>query len=376
MIKVVITDIPLRYFFYYQWLILGLYELELKKEVQFSIKPKSLIDLFFLRNYKIYLGARKYFKLFKEEKNPDYLLKGFVLKNGRRQDFCYDIADTPYYFNVDYLDLDIIYFKAQCPIEIKAGGFELTPEIKIPYHPVVLKNKDKIQPSMLGPIASFDIYSYKLLLEGYNKLFVNNIQKSGKLMCYFGGNKGPTPEFSYNPDLYLNELHILGYFGKQLNHPNEKRGIAARQIAAMGNRYDSRIIKEFTEGVAAPVINQQAFIPLADYTKHISRFNYNLNISGFRKSIPFRFIYSFSVGTAIITDKLSVKWYLPFESEVVETVEMGYLPNTAVDWDAFNISLNNLPELNATEILSAFQNKWAPKAFASYIVNTCINKLN
>jgi hypothetical protein len=35
-----------------------------------------------------------------------------------------------------------------------------------------------------------------------------------------------------------------------------------------------------------------------------------------------------------------------------------------------------LPEVDTVEVVDAFEKKWAPKAFASYIVNTCINKLN
>jgi hypothetical protein len=229
---------------------------------------------------------------------------------------------------------------------------------------------------MLGPVSAYNVYSYKALLAGYKKLFLDNIEKTGTLMCYFGGNKGPGAVFSYMPDLYRNESHILGFFGAKLNHPNEKRGIATKLVKEKGNEYDGRIIREFTDGIKEPKVNQSAFIALEDYPRHISKFNYNLNISGFRKSIPFRFIYSFCVGTAIITDQLFVKWYEKFDKEVVETVEMGYLPNEAVNWEGFSQSIKNLPEVDTVEVVDAFEKKWAPKAFASYIVNTCINKLN
>lgn len=51
----------------------------------------------------------------------------------------------------------------------------------------------------------------------------------------------------------------------------------------------------------------------------------NLNISGYRMSVPNCFIESFMVGTAIMTDELFVKWYKPFDKEVFETIGMSYL---------------------------------------------------
>jgi len=375
MVKVVITKIPIKHFFYYQWLILGLYELQSKKEIEFSIRQDVIFERLFLWNYKIYIGLRKYFKFFTREKTPDYLLRGFIKSNGKKVNFCYDIADTPYYFDVKALMTDIVYFKAQCPLCISDDGFAFSSTVKIPYHPIVLNNKDKIVASMLGPGWSYNIYSYKSLKDGYNKLFLENVNKNGKLMCYFGGNKGPKPIFSYLPDLYLNESHILGYFGKNLSHPNEKRAIAAEFLAAMGNGYDGRIIKVFINPDLAPKINQELFIPLSEYTKHISNYSYNLNIAGYRKSIPFRFIYSLAVGTAIITDKLAVKWYQKFENEVIETVEMGYLPNDKVNWDGFSNSLKNLPEIDSSEIMDKFEKKWSPMAFATYFLSVCVQKI-
>lgn len=49
-------------------------------------------------------------------------------------------------------------------------------------------------------------------------------------------------------------------------------------------------------------------IPLRDFCAHIAKFEYNVNVSGYRMSIPSRFIESMMVGTAIITDRLKVNW--------------------------------------------------------------------
>ena len=85
MYKVVITKIPLRYYFYYQWLLLGFYKLEENNVVKFKIKLKSPFDIMLCFNYKIFLGLRKYFGLFKgKSKQNDYLLEGYIEDAGMR----------------------------------------------------------------------------------------------------------------------------------------------------------------------------------------------------------------------------------------------------------------------------------------------------
>ena len=90
-------------------------------------------------------------------------------------------------------------------------------------------------------------------------------------------------------------------------------------------------------------------------------------------SIPNRFMESFIVGTAIITDKLAVKWYLPFEQEVVETVEMGYLPLNQVDWNKAKEDLVNLPNISKENVLKQYEKKWAPMPVARYLVSTILS---
>lgn len=373
--KVVITYIPLRYYFYYQWLILGLYELEKEKQIILKFKLKSPVAIFLIHNYKAYLGLRKYLGLFKKKSSDnDYLLKGYVEEDKKRHKFVFDIADTPYYFDDKVLKDDMVYFKAQCPKIIHEHGFDLSEGIIIPYHPEVIKNKHKIHAAMMAPgMWSYNMYSYKSLLAGYKNLFLKNVEKTKILMCYFGGNKGPKPFFSYKPDLYLNESHLLGFYKNIINHPNEKRAIASRIISELGDNYDGRIIKVFNADGDLEINNKNLFIPLSEYTRHISQFSYNFNISGFRKSIPNRFVYSFCVGTAIVTDKLGVKWYQPFEDEVIELDEMGYLPNHLIDWSSFEKKIKDLPDVNREKILEIYEKKWSPKSFAKYVVETCIS---
>jgi len=374
MIEVVITKIPIKYASYFQYLILGFYELARKSEIKFKIYPAKLSDRIFLRLLGVIAVLKTIFKIRNFPTN-EYCLEGFIIDREREIKFCYDIADTPYYYDIDKLISVDIYFKAQCPIDITEKGFKLGNDVVMPFHPDVLINKRKILPSMLGPgLMTHNIFSFRRLRKGYESILLYNDKKDGILMCYFGNSKGPRPVYSENPDLTNNENHLLAYYGNRISHPNEKRGLAAKLISSMGKSYDGRIINEGNSGTSDRPSNEHLIIPLKDYSAHIARFQYNLNISGKRLSIPYRFIFSFAVGTAIITDKLSVKWYKPFGKEVIETIEMGYLKNDEVNWNQFSESIKNLPKVTAEEIRKEFHEKWEPEAFARYIVSTCLNK--
>lgn len=378
MIKVKITRIPLEYFHYFQWLILGLFELSENKEIRFTIRPKNYIDYIFLRFYKLYLGLRRISKTYRQNQRKNYCLEAEIIQEGNKISICYDIADCPYYFDAMYLSKSDLYFKAQCPKDIKTEGFHLAPEVKIPYDDSVFLNINKIMPSMLGPSCrSNNIFSYKALKKGYNSYVLGGgIKKEEILMCYFGNSKGPKAIISENSDLYNNESEILGHFANKISHPNEKRAEVARIISSLGKGYDGRIINDGYFGADGKPTNAQLFIPLKDYTSHIAKFKYNMNVSGNRMSIPNRFIYSFAVGTAIVTDKLAVKWYKPFVKEVIETIEMGYLKIDEVNWKDFRESIIKLPEVKSDEVFLEYIQKWSPEAFAKYVINTSLEKLN
>ena len=161
------------------------------------------------------------------------------------------------------------------------------------------------------------------------------------------------------------------YFKNEISHPNEKRAKAADIISKIDN-CDARVISS-RNAESAIVENTDLIVPLSEFCKHVARFKWNLNISGYRMSIPNRFIESFMVGTGIITDKLAVKWYRSFEQEVVETSPMGYLPMDKVDWKQFKKDLEDLPQINPNQVLESFERKWSPKAVAQYIIDTVKN---
>ena len=147
-------------------------------------------------------------------------------------------------------------------------------------------------------------------------------------MCYFGNAKGPVARKVSQKEFDVDEeAQILGFFGEAIQHPNEKRAKSADIISEIHPKelYDARIINRGNSDNGGMNKDKNLIVPIENFCDHIAQFQYNLNISGYRKSIPNRFIESFISGTGIVTDKLSVKWYKPFDKEVFETVEMGYL---------------------------------------------------
>ena len=369
--KIVITKIPLKYFYYFQYLIFGFHQLAKENKIQFEIKANSVSEWIFYRFYRLFLKLSDNSSKFRNSIENNYLLEGYYADGKIKVCFCYDIADSPHYYDINKLKSVDLYFKAQHPKEFKEEGFELTENAVLPFSPGTLHYLHKIKPSLLAPgFGVNNMFAHKKMEKKYNEMFAKKQLHNKTIMCYFGNSKGPKIIKTNTPDLYTKESEILGYFGAKIEHPNIKRAIAAKIISEIPDA-DARIIHDGNSDTPHKSKTNPLFIPLKDFPNHIAQFKYNLNISGHRLSIPYRFIHSFAVGTAIITDSLKVKWYLPFGPEVVETVEMGYLPADKVDWEAFKKHIQNLPETNPQAIVDAFHKKWSPKAFASYIVNTC-----
>jgi len=392
-ITVTILQLPVDSFSYFQWLLLGLNNLE--KEGLLKLKYRiSLIDRISLLwfNSKWVAGALRRL-IYYIHKVPRYNLIGEIEYNGTKKTFTLDCKDSPFIFTEKLLKQCDAYFKLQCPESIEKEGFEIMPNARIPYMDIefgknqgedalfsrkvtseVFRLKNKIHPGMIGPRRLAWSCQYQAMQQQYNKYLESQIvSKEKKLMAYFGstdavkaGNKLTQLDMDWEPDVIT--------FLKQFNssHPNEKRAIAVKQMNELGDEYDGRLIHELVDG--KEVVHNDRVIPLADFCDFIAQFEYNLNISGYRMSIPNRFIESFISGTAIVTDKLRVKWYKPFEDEVVETVEMGYLPHGDVDWATFKQDIMNLPKVDKEKVLKAFNEKWSPSAFARYVVNTTIGQ--
>ena len=254
-------------------------------------------------------------------------MDGYILyyDNGKKikKTFTIDSADAPYLFDSKKLNKVDIYFKMQCPIDLKLAGFYITDLIMIPWcdhehedcglkltergkrKTISLDGKNNIRPLMVGPRQLSKGTSYDCLKAGYdNYLKGRNIEKAKNIMCYFGNALGPKPEANPIPD-YDWEADIMGFYGESVNHPNEKRENVAKYIARL-NSSDARVIS--TANADSHIVeNKNLIIPLEKFCKHIAAFKYNANVSGYRLSMPSRFIESFMVGTSVITDKLAIK---------------------------------------------------------------------
>lgn len=373
---------------YFEWFLLGFRNL--KKQGLIDIKYQLPIGSWLLMHANSKLWSKVIRKIISYTEKDSYNLEGYILlPDGTKKFFCIDSADSPFLFKKDDLDNVNVYFKMQCPIDINAKDFELTQGVHIPWcdhsHEnltldltdqgerkkisTLMPYKRKIKPLMIGPRQLSNGCSYRALKRGYkNYLVAQTFEKTKKIMCYFGNAAGPGETTNVkNPDFDW-EKDIMGFYKGKVSHPNEKRKRVSEYIAKQSNS-DARIISQGNSDSKARQ-NKKLIIPLSKFCKHISKFQYNMNVSGYRLSIPNRFIESFMVGTTIFTDKLHVKWYRPFDCEVRETVDMGYLPMNQVNWKKFENDLNNLPKSDPKQVIEAFNKKWAPDVVARYIIDT------
>ncbi len=387
MIDVTIRQLPVESFSYFQWFLHGLYELEDKGQLSLHFKI-SLIDRICLLWFdsKWVSGTirrliHKYIKV------PRYNLIGEVSQNGFTSRFAIDCKDSPFIFTVDDLVKCDVYFKNQCPITIDDKGFEIISGVCLPWQDIkfganlppyehllrktsdlIYKCRDKIKPGMIGPRRMGWSCRKSTLAREYKLKFTsqtNPIRK--KITAYFGSALFPHSKKSLQ-HFDLDWESDLVSFLVGCSHPNEKRAKAVQILNMIGGDYEGRLIHD-----ANGTFHKEQFVPLDKFSDYLSEFQYNLNISGFRLSIPNRFIESFMAGTAIVTDKLKVKWYLPFDEEVVETIPLGYEPEDKINWQQFKNDLLNLPEKNPAKVFTAFKHKWKPSKFAEYVINTSLN---
>ena len=380
---IVITEISERWT-YFQYFLLALYTLEQMGKINLKFKT----DLAFNLSRRLpcsNLYIRIIDKIKKIVSKPGYNMRGYISIGKKRKNFCIDTADTPYIFDINDLSNVNCYFKIQCPKELKKEGFYLTDSVCIPYQSHQINKKGervfisnintyahKIKPLMVGFRRLSVMNSYKYLKEGFeNYGLSHSIPPKYKAMCYFGNALGPKINNTVSKPNIDKEADIMGYY-TELQHPNEKRQIIANILSKLGKNYDARIISDGNADSEAPK-KENLIIPIEDFCQHIAKFQYNINVSGYRKSIPNRFVESFIVGTAIFTDKLSIKWYKPFGKEVIETEEMGYKKNDSIDWQKVEKDITSLPDVKKEDVLEEFYSKWAPEPLGNYILKTLLS---
>lgn len=377
----------------FQVFILGLYELERLGEIKLKFRCEWLFRLSTIMPDWPHLGG-VFNQICIHTRKESYIMEGFVEENGCKHTFCIDRNDTPWCLNGDSLRKNDIYFKMQCPITIdEKNGFRLAENVYIPYcdnkHvddkiairergerlplPDLGQYKHKIKPIIVGFRCLADGNSYKALKRGYEEYHKDTYSPAKKkLMCYFGDDEGHLPSvLSGPPDLDagsdIMSMHPI------LDHPNHKRGIISNIIRELGEGYDARLIHHHDPKTGKEETHSEQIVPIRDFCKHISQFEYNCNISGHKLSIPNRFSESFITGTAIVTDKLAIKWYLPFDEEVIELDEIGYLPIDTIDWNKVKNDLVSMPPIAKEKVTALYEKKWAPIPVARYLVKTVLS---
>jgi len=394
--KLIITELPR--WNYFQWFLLGFYELEKRGDIRVKFKTNLLTKLTTLISSHVFNEAYlRYLKRYAD----GYNLRGYVEYNDKtKKYFCIDSADAPFLFDGNDLAKANVYFKMQCPNNLQLDNFELAPGVYIPWQDHAHVNAElkltecgkrkelkgfsevqqKIAPLMVGPRKLDRTNLYERLIKSYTKRCDYSYnEKRKKLMAYFGNSDGPILTKNVQDPDYDWEADILSYFGDKIQHPNIKRGKACELIQSINAKdeggtslYDTRIIHNGNSDTGT-TSRPDLIVPYEEFNEFVSKFQYNLNISGYRMSIPNRFIESFMVGTGIITDKLSVRWYLPFEDELIETVPMGYLVDNQVNWTKFQQDILDSPNISPNKVRDLFTKKWTPIKVAEYIIKTIDN---
>lgn len=372
----------------FQWFLLGFMMLDKAGQIDFVYDCSPYNKFYLHAGSKLNKLAGHFMR---HHERDSYIMTGYIeAGDGQRKQFCIDEADAPYLYDTTLLETCGTYFKVQYPICIDQPMFLLTDEVQFPWssyehvdeHLTHLTDigprkqidnfaqyRSKIQPLMVGPRRLAKACSWQALQKGYEHyLSARTLKKARPIMCYFGNAQGPEPSVNVKqPDLRW-EQDIVGYYGQRISHPNLKRARVAQYLRDVSGA-DARIISQ-DHSDSGRGNSKNLVVPMREFCHHIASFSYNVNVSGYVMSMPSRFIESFLVGTAVLTDKLSVKWYKPFDVEVVETVPMGYLPMERVDWQQFQQDLQHLPQVSAEQVVQAYETKWAPDVVARYIIDT------
>lgn len=390
--KIVITS--LGQWSYFEWFILGFQQLDEKGEISFKFKlPFHLYLLTVFQNVFLLKVLAKCLRKFCKS-SFSYNLDGYIeyCKDGRsvRRGFTVDCADSPFSYDCQRLRDAVIYFKMQCPKDLESEKFKISKLVDIPwvdhnrhsrssdivnFQQVFKQNKYKIRPLMIGPRELAPGLNYQLLSNSYKEMLKSRrVEKVKRFMCYFGSSKGPIP-LKTNKEMpdFNSESEILGRYDTLIEHPNEKRAI----VCSILKRYDgsdARVIRDGNSDTSLDKLNDKP-IPLSEFPSHVANFEYNFNVSGYRLSIPNRFIDSFMMGTSVVTDQLSVRWYLPFsENEVIETIPMGYERLIDVNFCEFERIVDNLPRSKPEKITEEYEKKWKPESVARYMVKVILEQ--
>ena len=374
--SVEITYLPFRYQAYFDWLLTGLGVLGQQGKLDLKFREptwqKSLGFTVFGKS-----PWRRFMPHLWDQVSPlDYFcMTGRLRVHDRVVSFVVDVADSPFNFALAMLETADLYFKCQCPITFDPQGFPLNSQVRIPYHPDVLTFAHKIRPGMLGrPLARTTRLTANLRsLRQWEATFTP--KKATRIFAFFGSSSSPEAWIPgsplQSPYNYEGEAALLARWGTQIHHPNCKRARLVQVLRGLGRPgIDARVCRTDNPAIQGP------WLDTVDYQAALQSAAINVNISGLRRSVPFRFIDTFLCGGMVATDSLAVRWYAPFEAgvEVAKIGDLGYEPEDRVDWDLVRerlIDLSESPGPNPEAIRDAYQRKWSPVAFANYFLREC-----
>jgi hypothetical protein len=367
---------------YYDWLVTGLGILQEGGVVE-VVYEGEWWDRLLRRHPKVMRGLERFAPKFADFCSPvdSTCVIGRYEESGARIHFAVDITDSPFVFSLGLLEAADIYFKYQCPKTFSPEGFPLNREIRAPYHPDVLTLNYKIRPAMLGrPLGhGLDLRRNLSVLREWEKLA--GTPKKKRIFASFGSITHPPARTSETPlpaDYnYFSEPTLLSRFAGRVHHPNQKRARIVQILREMKSPLvDARLWRSKDPTLFGPPLTE------TEYRHHLAESAAVVNISGLRRSIPYRMADTFLTTGLLATDDLEVRWYRPFEPfEVREIGALGYELDENVDWNSVERTLQalNAADVSTEELrarANAYETKWSPRAFASYFVGECAQTLS
>jgi hypothetical protein len=362
---VTIKNYCLNHVGYFDWLVTGLGLLEQKSELHLRFDLPAIKRALSYRYLR--WGAKALCPNWVSKVNGHmWWLEGEINFNGKISRFVFDVTDHCYNFAEYLLPECNCYFKCQLH-DAFPDPLPLNRQIQRPMSKVAQEFAHKVKPAMLGrPLSrALDFRKNLRMLRDWETR-AQKI-KSKRVIAYFGNDIDceATSRLSHEQGLY--------------QHPNLKRGRIVRYLRSLNHsQVDARLVQSSDDTFVGPAMNDDA-----TYANAVAAAAYNINVSGLSLSLPFRFIDSFMLGTAVATDDLSLHWYAPFDDqEVMELGPMGYELDADVDWNRVEDQLLKLVHSNpdqhesrAAHLINRYRQLWSPEALARYVVNTCANSI-
>ena len=380
----VILNAPPRTQAYYDWLFTGLEILHEQGRLEVRYEGHPWDKLLRLHPRVMDVVRRVSSSLIDFVSPIDYVcMTGRVEQGDKVVTFALDVADAPFNYSMGLLETVDLYFKCQCPIRFESEGFPLNKHVRIPYHPDVFTFQHKIRPAMLGrPLGRSMSLRRNLPVLRQWETASANCSKDIRLFASFASDQGVAARDADSPlpapHNYESETTLLARWGNRVHHPNLKRERVVQMLRSMDKSdINARIWRSTNLSVKGDMLSP------AEYLHMLVRSMITVNVSGFRRSMPFRFMDAFLTGGAVATDTLAVRWYREFEKEVeiFEIGDLGYEREEDVDWNGVKRRLQELYEWagrskdNPKAVQALYKKKWSPQVFASYVIGECVKKI-